>query len=434
MTKYCYLLFLLLLTTCCYAQQVEDLIRQNSKPVASVSINDTNYNDLSPIAEAIGNARIVMLGEMDNGDGETMKAKARIVRFLHQKLGFTVLAFESDFNGVNWLWETRKNGYAALQAVTHIWTDIKEFQDMEKYIAQYAHGPNPLILSGIDCQVYDVEEIENFMMRVPKFFESLGYNVKDPAYRNYVTTLVLANDYDSAKRMPDSTITFLRSFTIKIIEDIKKNPGVDSTGLWYQTFNNFMGNAANCWLNRKVPVGYNFLQLKHDGTIHDRQMADNLRWLADERYKGRKIIVWAHNRHITKNIDQLEIDISNYKRTQNTTMGTETFKKFGYDVYILGFTSAEGTSGSPFQRNGLPFEIKPLSRKDFYTNVMLGLNVSYAFTNFKSIQRTPAASKAFNMRGWGYEFDMKGKWFNVFDGVFFIRSNKAATALELASN
>lgn len=34
------------------------------------------------------------------------------------------------------------------------------------------------------------------------------------------------------------------------------------------------------------------------------------------------------------------------------------------------------------------------------------------------------------MRGWGYEFDMKGNWFNAFDGVFFIKTNKAATALE----
>ena len=413
-----------------YGQQTEELIRQNSTRIRSLSINDTDYSDLAPIAESIANSRIVLIGEMDNGDGETLKAKARLVRFLHQKLGFSVLAFESDFNGVNWLWETTKNGYAALKSVTHVWTDVAEFQEMEKYIEQYSHGPNPLIVSGIDCQVYDVEEVGNFINRVPKFFESLRYDLSNPAYRNYVTTLIRANDYDTVKRMPDSTMSFLRNFTAILLDDIKKNPSVDSTGLWYQTFNNFMGNAANCWLNRNVPVGYNFLQLKHDGTILDKQMADNLRWLANERFKDQKIIVWAHNRHITKNIDQLEVDISNYRRIQNATMGSEIYKKFGEDVYILGFTSAEGTSGSPFQRNGLPIEIKPLGRKDFYTNVMLGLGANYAFTNFKPVQKTPAASKSFTMRGWGYEFEMKGKWFNVFDGIFFIRTNKAATALE----
>ena len=160
-------------------------------------------------------------------------------------------------------------------------------------------------------------------------------------------------------------------------------------------------------------------------------MADNLRWLADERYKDRKIIVWAQNRHVTKNIDQIEVDISNYRRIQNTTMGNEVFKKFGNDVFIIGFTSSEGTSGSPFQRNGRPYEVKPLSKKDFYTNVMQDLKFNYAFTDFRAIQKTDAASKAFVMRGWGYEFDMRGNWFNAFDGVFYIKSNKAATALSI---
>lgn len=57
--------------------------------------------------------------------------------------------------------------------------------------------------------------------------------------------------------------------------------------------------------------------------------------------------------------------------------------------------------------------------------------MALAFTNFRPMQETEAAGRSFVMRGWGYEFDMKGNWFNAFDGMFFIRTNKAATALEL---
>ena len=32
----------------------------------------------------------------------------------------------------------------------------------------------------------------------------------------------------------------------------------------------------------------------------DARMADNLRWLIQERYAGRKVIVWAHNAHVMK--------------------------------------------------------------------------------------------------------------------------------------
>jgi len=412
------------------AQQPDDLIRKHSTPVRSIAPNDSDYTDLEPIAKAIGDARIVMLGEMDNGDGETIRAKTRLVQYLHQKLGFTVLAFESDFNGVNWIWETQKSGFAALRAVTHIWTDVAEFREMERYITRYSHGGDPLIVAGIDCQVYDAEEVLNFTKRVPELFHALGYDRSDPVYRNYITSLVRANDYDTAKRMADSAIGFIRNQTVRILNDLKSHPELDPTGLWYQTFNNFMGNAANCWLNRNVPVGYNFLQLKHDGTIHEKQMADNLRWLADERYKGKKIIVWALNRHISKNIDQLEVSISNYKRTLNTTMGSEAFRRYGNEVYILGFTSARGSSGSPFQRNGTPLDIQRLGKNDLYTNTMLQAKADYAFTDFRPIQKTSDAGKSFNSRGWGYEFDMKGSWFNVFDGLFFIKTNKAAVAME----
>ena len=35
--------------------------------------------------------------------------------------------------------------------------------------------------------------------------------------------------------------------------------------------------------------------------IRDAQMADNLLWLARERYAGRKIIVWAATSHASRN-------------------------------------------------------------------------------------------------------------------------------------
>src|SRR4051794_33215908 len=63
--------------------------------VDSISIDEADFRDLSPLARAIGDARVVMLGEAGHGDGATFRAKARLVRFLHEQLGFDVLAWES---------------------------------------------------------------------------------------------------------------------------------------------------------------------------------------------------------------------------------------------------------------------------------------------------------------------------------------------------
>jgi erythromycin esterase len=425
MPRFLLLILTFLMAIPVFAQDKAELLRQHTTPISSVSMSDTSDADLQALASAIGNSRIVMLGEMDNGDGETFKAKARIVRYLHQKLGFTVLAFESDFYSTNLLWDTYQDGDSALQAVWGVWTEVEEFQDMAQYISQHSKGTDALAITGFDSQVFYQPGITDFLHRSSSLLTSLGYNETET--RNYLSTLVKANDYDTSKVLPDTAITYLRNFTIRVMNDIRSNPSLDSSGMWLQTFNSMMGNAANCWLNRKVPVGYNFFRIQMDGTIHDRQMADNLRWLANNKYKDRKIIVWANNQHVSKNNDLLEVDFSDYRKTQNTTMGNELTKIFKDDVFTIGFTSFDGTSGSPYQRNLKPYEIRPLGKNDWYTNTMASSKMNYAFTNFRAISKTPAADAAFNMRGWGYQYMMKGKWFNVFDGMIFIKTNRAAT-------
>ncbi|HLO82356.1 MAG TPA: erythromycin esterase family protein [Chitinophagaceae bacterium] len=422
MSRFLPLFLTLLMAMPAFTQDKVELLRQFTTPIHSVSIADTSDADLQGLATAIGNSRIVMLGEMDNGDGETFKAKARIVRYLHQKLGFTVLAFESDFYSTNALWDKYQNGDSALQSVWGVWTEVEEFHDMAQYISQYSKGTDPLAITGFDCQVFYQPGMVDFLRQSSSLLHAMGYNQTEA--RNYLNTLVKANDYDTSKRMPDTTISYLRNFTIRVMNDIRSNPALDSSGMWLQTFNSMMGNAANCWLNRRVPVGYNFFRIQMDGTIHDRQMADNLRWLANNKYKDRKIIVWGNNQHVSKNSDLLDVDLSNYRKTQNTTMGSELAKIFKDDVFTIGFSSFDGTSGSPFQRNLKPYEIRPLGKNDWYTNTMASSKMNYAFSDFRAISKTPVANSHFIMRGWGYQYEMEGQWFNVFDGMFFIRTQR----------
>ncbi len=63
---------------------------------------DDDFSDLAPLAAAIGDARIVQLGETTHGDGAAFLAKVRLVKFLHQHHGFDVLhevIFQGLFRG-----------------------------------------------------------------------------------------------------------------------------------------------------------------------------------------------------------------------------------------------------------------------------------------------------------------------------------------------
>ena len=76
---------------------MERYIKDSVVLVRSIDPADTLFSDLDLLGKAVDDSRIVMLGEQDHGDSRTFLAKCRIIKYLHEKLGFNVLAFESDF-------------------------------------------------------------------------------------------------------------------------------------------------------------------------------------------------------------------------------------------------------------------------------------------------------------------------------------------------
>jgi erythromycin esterase len=70
-------------------------IKKNGIPIRSTHPDDADFSDLMPLVDKIGDARVVLLGEQSHGDGTVFLMKARLVRFLHEVMGFDVMAWES---------------------------------------------------------------------------------------------------------------------------------------------------------------------------------------------------------------------------------------------------------------------------------------------------------------------------------------------------
>jgi erythromycin esterase-like protein len=64
-------------------------LAEHAVAIRSLNPRDKDCEDLRPLAKSIGNARIVLLGGSDSE--ATVKAKYRMVRFLHEQMGFDVL-------------------------------------------------------------------------------------------------------------------------------------------------------------------------------------------------------------------------------------------------------------------------------------------------------------------------------------------------------
>jgi erythromycin esterase len=86
--------------------------------VRSIEPADEDFSDLMPLVQAIGKARMVQLGEATHGDGATFLAKGRLIRFLHQVMGFVVLAWEAGFFDVKMVDTALRAGQPAAEAAS----------------------------------------------------------------------------------------------------------------------------------------------------------------------------------------------------------------------------------------------------------------------------------------------------------------------------
>jgi len=81
----------------CTAISQKNPIHDASFIVRTVDINDEDFSDLQSLRQFIGDTRIVMLGESTHSDGTTLHARTRLTKFLHQEMGFDVVAIEAGF-------------------------------------------------------------------------------------------------------------------------------------------------------------------------------------------------------------------------------------------------------------------------------------------------------------------------------------------------
>ena len=149
---------LIIILQACRQNPVKQYVQENFQPVATISPDSTDFSDLEAIGRAIGEARVVMLGEQDHGDAPTFLAKRRLVKYLHEQKGFNVLAFEVDFFALNEGWDRVARQEDSIRQflrnnIFALWTKCVQCEELfDAYIPSTFRTPAPLQVSGFDNQ------------------------------------------------------------------------------------------------------------------------------------------------------------------------------------------------------------------------------------------------------------------------------------------
>jgi erythromycin esterase len=409
-------------------------LKKHALAFRTIDPADEDFSDLEPLRKVMGEARIVQLGEQSHGDGATFHAKARLIKFLHQKMGFDVLAVESGLYDCRKAWSLLREGKGPYEAVSHgvfgIWTSSEQFQPVIDYLGKNARAERPLELCGFDCQLTASASAEHLRDDVEAVLGKLGAKALPASTRDTLVQAVddLVKDADTPPdEVQEPRRKALAAFG-RALADAQESDNFPAAELafWRQFAVSLANQAESHWATAEGEKGE-----KRSLNLRDTQMARNLVWLAREVYPKRKIIVWAASYHLMRHpavVQPLDEELGpNYYRG-TVTMGDEVWKALGKETYTLAFIAAEGKAGLPW---AMPFELQPMTAGSL-EDLFYDAEHKFAVVNFRDLDESGAwLRQKLTSRPLGHS-DMAANWTEVFDGIVFTRTMYPSTLTKRA--
>ena len=366
-------------------------IERSAVRIETSANEDAAMRALEPLPAAIGDARIVLLGEPSHGAGSAFVAKARLVRLLHQRLGFDALVWESGLIDL----ERTEAGLggaldpvqAAQQSILKIWSASAECRPLFAYAKASHEGARPLAMAGFDMQLTAAGTLDYFATELRAFLSTL-----DPPLRRSEAQLLAETLLAHFKRLNGYTDAIvaklaelaragvvgaqrdaaIRAWDQAAGDALRPQPadraGLDEAARALVTLlgghDGVSAPARTGFMIRAIislaGYGANLLEAqgKHSAeeeavyaltreNRRDRINADNLRWLLERPYSGRKVIVWAHNVHVMNawyGHDFNSVSLEPVADAMKPT-GVWLTDWYGRDVYRIGFTAWQGSDG-----------------------------------------------------------------------------------------
>jgi hypothetical protein len=400
-----------------YSQdELQAFVSLNSVQINYIHPDSTDFRDIESIGNAIGNSRIVMLGEQDHGDAPTFLAKTRLINYLHLKKGFTVIAFESDFYSATFGFENlakTKQEYIKFYKFNLVpyWTLSDACNSLfTKTIPESFTSSNPITVAGFDNQMF----YKYSATTLSKTIDSLSIK----------NNLEICNDKLIYKSILSCIDTLSNSFLCttkskeyyrQSIENLKRLQNDFYSKAGSQDISSIIISNLVSFANQLLTQN-NFNEMVN---MRDIQMAENLKWLCNIKFPTEKIIVWAANYHISKYMGHFK----KKRLNNNISMATEFLKDsiLNKQTYSLGFTSFDGEAGRIGTKT---FTVDNPNKYGFETWINPIFN--YAFTDFKRFNSLhPMYDKEFEMKSCVSDNSVHksypGQWNKIFDGIFFIR-------------
>lgn len=351
------------------AQRVQWL-RDNAMTIRTIDPTDKDFTDLMPLVQFIGDAHIVALGEQSHGDGATFHAKTRLIKFLHEVMGFDVLVWESGMYDCYLVEQALRAGKPMNEAwrkgIFPIWAVSDQVQPLFDFIQETRLSPRPIEIAGMDSRFTGRHTAATLLEHLVDVLDRAGYQPEyeepmaaiDNVIRKLKTPPANITDEDR-QAVAQSIATFVR---------VLEEPGGLLSKVVSRRERSLLARALGN-LDATVEMMYWFGRIRRGQSpradrvnalrAREPAMADTLIWLARQRYPDRKLIVWGASSHLLHGSRTIELqqqdgtwklDDDHDQAAARQPMGNAVHAAVGESIYTIGFIAYGGEIGSAFRR------------------------------------------------------------------------------------
>lgn len=290
------------------------------------------FDDLHPFAHVVGDARIVALGEATHGTREFFLLKHRLVEFLVAELGFNVFAIEANWpesEVVNEYVLYGKGDPAAALAGLRFWTwDTEEVLALIEWMRSWNARQGqvrPVRFAGIDAQFpsHAVSLVREYLRTVDPGFEGTIAPVLEQ-----IEALDLFGEHgddDTERHLSEA----IRELGARLGAEQSLYTARSSSRAWSEALQHV---RILCQIDEQRHAVDSAVRFD----VRDRAMADNVDHIVGDGVPDARVIVWAHNGHITKDSRGLfDPDVM--------TMGRVLSERHGDRYLAVGFAFGTGS-------------------------------------------------------------------------------------------
>jgi erythromycin esterase len=392
------------------------------------SLTSDNFADLQCLKQYFANKTLVQLGESSHGTKQYSQIKVRLIKFMHEQMGFDVIAFESGFFEC-YLTNQNITQMSEIQAMKSsiygTWTtqDVKE---LFTYIKATQSTSNPLILAGFDCYftsnlntIYNhssvlyeiISKVDSQFACVQRSFDSITINQINSQNKTY-----LSQYNDSIKTNYQRIIDFIDVHSNEFIAAFPQKPVYPL--FLRQSINSILANI-DYLLHSDTTLAGNPIAYQ----IRDSAMAANVAFIKEKLYPQKKIILWAHNYHIANSAYNHAL----YPNIKN--MGIYLKEKYFTDLYTVGLYMLKGETKTdwnwtiiniptPTTSNSLEAILYSCRKKSIFIDLS---SKPYSFGNKWMYNTITAKTSGFA--------DESMIIRNVYDGIIYIDSSSVPVYL-----